>query len=122
MEEVGADSDGDDEEDVPSNNNRLRKRTPKSAAQARTRRESDEESGGGGDEEEAEWEQLQRSVQKHKKKFDSTNSESHPVHAPFFPEVRVSKQRVILVVVLPEMLCVSSCALCRRSRSAGGCT
>lgn len=37
---------------------------------------------------EEEWNRLQRSLQKHsKKKFEQNNTESHPVHAPFFPEV-----------------------------------
>lgn len=39
--------------------------------------------------EDEEWSRLQESVQKHsKKKYDRTKTESHPVHAPHFPEVR----------------------------------
>ena len=41
------------------------------------------------EEEDEEWSRLQESVQKHsKKKFEQTKTESHPVHAPHFPEVR----------------------------------
>ena len=37
---------------------------------------------------EEEWRSLQESMQKHqKKKFDSINTKSHPVHAPYFPDV-----------------------------------
>ena len=42
-------------------------------------------------EEEEEWARLQQSMQKHtKKKFEQRSTDSHPVHAPFFPEVRVA--------------------------------
>lgn len=40
--------------------------------------------------EDEEWSRLQESVQKHsKKKFEGNKTESHPVHAPHFPEVRL---------------------------------
>ena len=38
--------------------------------------------------EEEEWNRLQKSLQKHsKKKFEPKATDSHPVHAPYFPEV-----------------------------------
>lgn len=38
--------------------------------------------------EDEEWNKLQESVRKHsKKKFENNKTESHPVHAPYFPEV-----------------------------------
>ena len=83
MEEIGAESEGGDEGESHSNN-RLRRRTTKVA---RTRDESDDESRGSEDEDEEEWEHLQKSVPKQKNKLDLASDESHPVHAPFFPEV-----------------------------------
>ena len=83
VEEMGAESEGGDES---HSNNRLRKRT---TTVARTRDESDEESRGSEDEDEEEWEHLQKSVPKQKNKLDLASNESHPVHAPFFPEVCV---------------------------------
>ena len=55
-------------------------------------RESEGEVEGGGkgeDEEEEEWQSLQETmkIQQQKKKELGVNKESHPVHAPFFPEV-----------------------------------
>ena len=45
------------------------------------------EGGEGGEDEE--WNQLQRSMQKHTKKtFEQSGTKSHPVHAAYFPEVR----------------------------------
>ena len=85
VEEMGAESEGGDDGESHSNN-RLRKRTTKVA---RTRDESDEESRGSEDEDEEEWEHLQKSMPKQKNKLDLGGNESHPVHAPFFPEVRV---------------------------------
>ena len=85
VEEVGAESEGGDEGESHSNN-RLRKRTTQVA---RTRDESDEEeeSRGSEEEDEEEWKHLQKSVPKQKNKLDLASNESHPVHAPFFPEV-----------------------------------
>ena len=56
--------------------------------------ESDVESEGGekseSKDDEEEWKTLQESVQKHqKKKFDSINTKSYPVHAPYFPDVNL---------------------------------
>ena len=52
---------------------------------------SDSDEGGSDGEradEEREWESLQQSMRKHqKKKFEQTSRDSHPVHAPYFPEV-----------------------------------
>lgn len=51
--------------------------------------DDDEELKGGGEEtEEEEWKRLQQSLQKHsKKKFEQSATESHSVHAPYFPQV-----------------------------------
>ena len=57
--------------------------------------ESGDDSGGEGEGvsqdksgEDEEWDRLQQTVQKHsKKKYEKVESESHLVHAPYFPEV-----------------------------------
>ena len=43
--------------------------------------------GRGEDKDEEEWHRLQQSLQKHSKKPDLTATQSHPVHAPYYPEV-----------------------------------
>ena len=105
---MGAESEGGDDGESHSNN-RLRKRTTKVAT---TRDESDEESRGSEDEDEdeEEWEHLQKSMPKQKNKLDLASNESHPVHAPFFPEVRV--------VQLCEMVSVS-CFSCFTGEARG---
>ena len=103
---MGAESGGGDDGESHSNN-RLRKRTTKVA---RTRDESDEESRGSEDEDEEEWEHLQKSMPKQKNKLDLGSNESHPVHAPFFPEV--------CVVQLCEMVSVS-CFSCFTGEARG---
>ena len=50
-----------------------------------------EERAVGEKEEEEEWHRLQQDLQKHSKKvFEQAATESHPVHAPYFPEVSLS--------------------------------
>ena len=52
----------------------------------------------GKEDDEQEWNKLQQSLSKHsKKKFEQKPTESHPVHAPYFPEVTLNAHHTTLL-------------------------
>lgn len=57
--------------------------------------------------EDEEWNRLQQSVQKHsKKKLEQNKAESHPVHAPFFPEVSPATHYCLTLISAITHLCI----------------
>lgn len=94
------DSLSDKEEEIQALGTKEATPSMRGQIQGRVSGSSDEEEssggeGGGGkedEEEEEEWDRLQQSLHKHsKKKFEQKATDSHPVHAPFFPEVCKSR-------------------------------